>query len=351
MTQAPAPPAHTRLPELDGLRGIAALVVMLYHYGYYFFELYGHPEEEWVVLQVGQHGVEVFFMLSGFVILFSLQRITRPADFVVSRVARLYPVYWLSILITSLIVHLTGLPAAKGLTREVGLADTLINLTMFQDFVGVNRVDGSYWTLTLELSFYILCGTAMFTGLLKKPHRTLPLAVGCLFLITALEQGAGVHVPYKIRTLFLFDYGGFFLLGMLLFLYWRGTRGRWIWLTMTAAVLLLWMQSVIHGSMALMALPLFFLILHQKLPVLASTPLIFLGSISYSLYIVHQYNGYAFLLKWEQAGLPIHAGQLVAMILAILLATAMTYGVERPAAKWIRKHWSRHRERSPSTSA
>lgn len=140
---------QNRLLELDALRGIAALAVVIFHYFYRYNTIYGHENlpSDWAYF--GQLGVELFFMVSGFVIFWTLNRVDKPLDFLVSRFSRLYPAYWLSVIITFFIVAIFTLPG-----REVSLTQAILNLLMFHEYLKIPHVDGVYWTLTVELTFY-----------------------------------------------------------------------------------------------------------------------------------------------------------------------------------------------------
>lgn len=81
-----------RLIELDALRGIAALSVVIYHYTTRYNSLYGHDSFlDNNYFHYCSQGVQLFFMISGFVIFLTLNHIKKPMDFVISRFSRLYP--------------------------------------------------------------------------------------------------------------------------------------------------------------------------------------------------------------------------------------------------------------------
>ena len=80
-----------RLQELDALRGLAALVVVLFHYTSRYDVVFGHNSAPLVSAPWGHFGVNLFFGISGFVIFMTLGRTQTPADFIVSRFSRLYP--------------------------------------------------------------------------------------------------------------------------------------------------------------------------------------------------------------------------------------------------------------------
>ena len=157
-----------RIRELDALRGLAALSVLLRHYTWDYERLFGHDSQILFHHPLGNYGVELFFMLSGFVILLTLDRAKCVLDFAVSRFARLYPAYWAAVLISFVVVGICGLPG-----KEVGPEAALINLTTFQGILAYPDVDAVYWTLLCEMQFYILMGLIMVAGL--RSHAELVL--------------------------------------------------------------------------------------------------------------------------------------------------------------------------------
>jgi peptidoglycan/LPS O-acetylase OafA/YrhL len=98
-----------RLLELDGLRGLAALSVVLYHYTYMYNQFFGHRTKPLATFSRGMFGVDLFFIISGFVILMTVSRADNVLDFVVSRLSRIYPVYWVAIAFTFITLTISGL--------------------------------------------------------------------------------------------------------------------------------------------------------------------------------------------------------------------------------------------------
>ncbi|MFF7732756.1 acyltransferase family protein [Streptomyces sp. NPDC007984] len=147
-----------RLRALDGLRLVAALMVAVYHYGGRDGEVaraWGtSPQEQFPTLHplfaYGCLGVQVFFVISGFVICMSGwgRSLT---SFLASRAARLLPAYWAAVL---LVTGVFALPVV--VFEAVSPSDALVNLTMLQMPLGVDRVLGVCWTLWAEVRFYAL---------------------------------------------------------------------------------------------------------------------------------------------------------------------------------------------------
>ena len=140
-----------RLEELDVFRGVAAFIVVLYHYTTRFQEKYVHTDELLFEVPLKYFGVDFFFVVSGFVIFMTINRTTKSMDFIVSRFSRLFPAYWLAIILTTIVMLTFGLP-----DKTLSLTQVLVNFTMLQEFLNVEPVDSVYWTLTRELIFYVL---------------------------------------------------------------------------------------------------------------------------------------------------------------------------------------------------
>jgi len=350
-TASPAPsavatpaPKRRRLLELDAFRGIASIGVLLFHYYYHVFEVIG-PEGREIGLfgylsNYGQYGVELFFMISGFVIFMTLERTTQVVAFVRSRFARLFPVYWLSILITSAVVHSFGLPG-----REVSLSHTLINFTMLEEFANVDKVDGAYWTLTLELCFYVLIGAAFFLGALRRFHVCIGVFLAGLGVAQVLRHLTAFELPWKVLTFFLVEYGHLFALGMVLYQIYKHEsmvpRLR-SGLLLLGCLALAFFHGPLVGSLVIGFTGLFFAFMHGWLRFLAIRPFLFFGTISYSLYIVHQNCGYVMLRELTDAGMAWPLAQVLTCAAAVVVATGMTYFVERPVARWVR-NWEERR--------
>jgi peptidoglycan/LPS O-acetylase OafA/YrhL len=129
----------------------------------------------------GHYGVNLFFIVSGYVIFMTLHRTREPMDFVVSRFSRLYPAYWVAVGLTFAVTALLGLPG-----KEVSFGQALGNLLMFHGLLGVPDVDNVYWTLQVELLFY----AGMFTV-----HAMGAQALSALADRLALQ---GVRVPWVV---------------------------------------------------------------------------------------------------------------------------------------------------------
>ncbi len=142
-----------RFYEIDFLRFFAALSIVFFHYTFK-----GYAEGNTVldfphlgeISRYGYLGFNLFFMISGFVILLSAYK-KKGSEFVLARIVRLYPAYWFSVTVTFLTILIIG-----GSRYDADLPQYIVNLTMMHDYIGVSSIDGVYWTLMVELRFYFL---------------------------------------------------------------------------------------------------------------------------------------------------------------------------------------------------
>jgi peptidoglycan/LPS O-acetylase OafA/YrhL len=173
------PPAQGRLAFLDVLRGLAALSVAFAHVAR--DTLPGFAAFDAHTLRVGQAGVVVFFLCSGFIIPASLERHGSLRAFWISRFFRLVPLYWAA-LAAALVLSSVGLYHLPGRFLDAPVSSTLSNLTMVQAFLGDPLAIRLSWTLAFEMAFYLMV-SGMF--LARVHRRSVPLAVLLLSLSLA----------------------------------------------------------------------------------------------------------------------------------------------------------------------
>lgn len=336
----------SRLLELDSLRGIAAFSVVLFHYTSHYHSLYGHEASFHPRFPAGKYGVYLFFMISGFVILMTLEKRRGWKDFVVSRISRLYPAYWAAMIVTFAVVTMFGLP-----DWPVGPHAFLINLTMAQQWLKTPHVDGVYWTLSLELSFYAIMLALSLAGLLAR-LKTVALIWMAAQIAAFAVMASGRHVPTLVQVSFLLLYAHLFLAGMM-FYRWK-TTGFTPALGMTLALTLA-MHVLIGeaGSMVptLLSYAVFLLFTWDRLAFLRVRPMLFLGTISYSLYLLHANIGYVIISRGYALGISPYVSVAVSMAVALLLATALTKWVEKPVLAALRKHWQDGRNPGAAAAA
>ena len=327
-----------RLVEIDALRGVAALAVVLFHYTTRFTDLFKPGTLPAISFPGGHYGVNLFFIISGFVIFMTLDKTQRPLDFVVSRFSRLFPAYWAAIFLTFFICHWLGLPG-----KLVGAETALANIAMLHGLFGVAHVDGVYWTLEVELLFY--CGMLLLYRLqwLNRVHQVL-LALLLLRLgYYVAEHQFGINLPWIMFRLMILQYIPWFALGISIYLATnRRIESGWLRpaLTSSMAIAILWLcQSAFVAALAAGLSGAVFLAANGKLPILRFWPFVWLGTVSYPLYLLHENIGWAIQLRLLSFEVPLDLAILVALAISLAMAGLLTRFVERPAMQWIRAHY------------
>ncbi|MFJ5217930.1 acyltransferase family protein [Streptomyces sp. NPDC088354] len=199
-----------RLHTLDGLRLIAALSVLLFHYlsrGADVSHAWGQPSREvlpaWTpVSDYGWLGVEFFFLISGFVICMSAWG-RGLGQFLRSRITRLYPAYWAAIVLIS--AALTAFPVV---TDRPGIHQILLNLTMLHEPLGTPDVSGVFWSLWVELRFYLLFALVVWKGVTYRST----VAFCCLWTVgTVITHAANDRL---LNNLLVPQYSAYFIAGI-----------------------------------------------------------------------------------------------------------------------------------------
>ncbi|MHA7157099.1 acyltransferase family protein [Glutamicibacter endophyticus] len=345
---AKRPEKVARLGLLDGLRITAALTVVFYHYTAWGHSHWGtKAPDAWPILseitRYGSIGVQLFFLISGFVILMSVQG-KSVLQFVASRAGRLYPAYWLAVLAAAVLTFILWPEASDGRTT----GDILPNLTMMQTAMDVRDLDGVYWTLWAELRFYFLLGIMLALGWTKSHH---------IMLLSVLWPAVGLYFKFTGATTsmewVLGQYSSLFCIGMLLFVIYTEGSSLTRWLLIGVNTLIASYHTGLKGAfdssyLSGLEVPAwhFALLCTLCVAVVALctvTPLnrvysrwlVFAGSLTYPLYLIHELWGWWII---ESLHLKINQYILLPLTIAIVLLVAYLISrfVEKPAGLLLR---------------
>lgn len=324
-----------RLAEIDALRGVATVLVVLFHYTIKAPDILPGVATIPVHVSWGAYGVHLFFAISGFVIFMTLERTRTLADFAVARVVRLYPTYWAGIALTTLGVHALG-AHSLGQPAQVVLA----NLTMLHGFVYIPAVDGVYWSLTVELSFYLCMGALWQLRALDRIERVL-----MAWLALRLAWWLVPALPSLPATLLLVEYIGFFAVGIAAYRVWRGARSWQQQAPLLALAII--MTATFDGLEPALAhiitLAIFIAIVSGRLSFLNNAVLLWFGALSYPIYLLHQNLGYAAIALVERLGGSPWLATTGTLSLVLALAQLVRNWVELPALQAIRTLWKQRR--------
>ena len=270
-------PARRHFTTIDALRGFAALSVCLFHFGGAVLPKLSSPLTT-KLTSWGWTGVEVFFVISGFVIPYVLLRGNYHwrdgGTFLARRFIRIWPPSAILIALTVLqyiVINRSGMGAPAGWT-EVSFGRVTVNLAYAVPFTSYTWLNGILWTLAVEFQYYIVL--ALLFPLLTR-HYSWLVAAGALCLVSSL-------LPFAETILFL-HFANYFAMGGVVLLYREARIQRWTMLGVLAIMAAVavsqigWLPTLFATVTAL---------------VIAFVPIrnrvfVFLGTISYSLYLVH----------------------------------------------------------------
>ena len=351
MATAPEVGAEGRLRVVDLLRFAAALAVVFFHYTGRDSVAWGESVRDVFPFLsrftvYGGFGPYLFFMISGFLILMSTWGRSVPS-FIGSRVGRLYPAYWFAVVLTGLVVY-THRDLLVGEWDAVGPAGAALNLTMFQSAFGVPHLDGAYWTLWVELKFYLLLLGMALIGITRE--RMLAL---CLVWPVAGAWAERTD-SLLLAELLMPKYAPFFCLGILLYLIhregWSAGIGLLLGLNYCIALWVCavhyipWSERVAGAPVSFRALAVLLTLSIAALAVATLTRvsrvdwrwLTVLGALTYPLYVIHQVTGWVLLHRLGPV-LPAYVALVAVVSLMLVLAYLVHRYVERPSGARLRR--------------
>ncbi|MEU1945608.1 acyltransferase [Streptomyces sp. NPDC020125] len=353
-----------RLRALDGLRLLAALMVAAYHYGGRDGEIAqawgSSPRAQFPTLSstfaYGCLGVQIFFVISGFVICMSGWG--RPLrSFFASRVSRLYPAYWVAIILVTAVFALPWVTY-----KAVSPSDALVNLTMLQQPLGVDRVLGVCWTLWAELRFYALF--ALFVVLPGATRHRVVLFCAVWTLGSAFAEAANLPL---LDIVLMPEYSSYFIGGMGIYLLHRFGHDALSWGIIGISFLIgqhyairdLWHPANIdafsyRSAAAIIGVVAFgyvavTLIALGKLNWANWRWLTVAGALTYPFYLVHEHLGW--VVVWvlhQKLGIPSYGTFALTVLVMLGLAWLLYRFVEQKLTPVIKRSLTTRSKSSPS---
>lgn len=346
---------------LTGLRGVAAIYVVLYHG---FDGSMTNP-----VNTLSAHGylaVDLFFMLSGFVMALNYTHMFEGGfsrasyfKFLGRRLARVYPLYFV-VSLCGLILLLIGRPHDVNLFspwRDVGA-----NLTMIQVWAIGPSLDGPGWSISAEWAAYLLFPCLLIPTMFRKPALAVAMflfSLACVGTLCVLPASA-THNPHPVRLLNIYAPNlclpvlrclAEFSMGIVAFRVSSSSFGvmigqrKWITFILCAACII-FLTIPRADFFFVLTVPLLLVALstgdHLPQRLLSSAPAMFSGDISYSMYLVYGLSGgllawvvrHADAQKLHHARYPAVAACLILLFPLVLLAYNL---IEKPGRKWLRQ--------------
>jgi peptidoglycan/LPS O-acetylase OafA/YrhL len=342
---APTP----RFLELDLLRLVAAFAVMAFHFTFsgpaHGYVASSFPEVSGVS-RYGYLGVNLFFLISGLVVLMTAWD-RDILGFLVSRAARLYPAFWVAVTLTATVVSVSG-----SAHFSVTPGQYLANLTMLHPVLFIDSVDAVYWTLWSEVRFYLFVVILIAIGMTRR--RVLAALWAWIGLTLLLESGLLPPGVTAVADLALqTHYSHYFIAGMALFLLsrsgpspsllvllgvcfanalYRGALFSWELAArfaepMSAAVAM----AVITGCFGVLAL-----VATHRTAKVGRPWFTAAGTVTYPLYLLHFTIG---LILIDRFTVVLGRWWSVALVSGVMVAAAalLHAGVEKPVGRWLRR--------------
>lgn len=328
---------NERYKALDSLRGIAALMIVLFHFTML------KPQSEYG-FKLMTTGVDLFFIISGFVIFLSINNANNLKEFIKNRVIKLFPTYWTAATFTFILILSSTFILNKNIDIN-NVKQFIGNLTMIQFYLKIPDLDGPYWTLLIELSFYISLCILYQTNLLKHINT-----IGLILLIALLVTSFYIdqfeilkriitRIPllqfiplffagilfYKIYTLknkILETYGLIVACLINQIILYKHAGWSWYYINQVEYAIMLSLYFIIFG-----------LFVNNKLNFIANNVTLFLGKISYALYLSHYYLSDKILLPYFTQTLKINfwvSSIILTLPIVLFIAYFITFYIEIP---------------------
>ena len=350
MIAHPSPANRERVETLDLLRVVAVLGVVFYHYAFRGAAADGLTAVSLPDLapyaKYGSLGVQLFFVISGFVIAYSADGRTA-MGFAIARFARIYPAFLVCMTVTFAVTLAIGAPRFEATNGQ-----WLANLIVLSPALKQPFMDGAYWSIVSELTFYAWVFLFLLLGRFRRDIDNIIL----FWIVVSIVNETVLQSPF-LRRLFVTDQSGFFCAGLVLYEIYCGRRGRTVVILLMLASLMAVNQALLAADwdrahyqvefdnvvvaalaiacIAAVGLAMCVRRLRVPAPVVAAA-----GGLTYSMYLLHQHIGYMLLNRFTGQADP--ATLIVLVFLAILLASFLVWRfIERPARGWTRDALSR----------
>lgn len=317
--------------HIQGLRGIAIILVVVYHFFCRYQQLYiDNVNPPFIISTFGVLGVSLFLLISGYYIKISSQNVS-VLNLLKKRFSRIWPPYFVAITVIYIITKFFVLP-----NRTVSFFDYILNIPFFNGFLGLPYVDGAHWYLTTLISGIIILMLIQKC----KPQKQQIFLVIWLILLIILALLVNVKFGGVLKSIFNFlflCFGGSYMPYMIIGFTIHFIKKNNIF------VLLVFALSLVETYITLGIISCFIMFV-SFLAVIYSLrecgiflklkPIVFIGTVSYSVYLIHQNIGYLILNKFVEI---FGAYQLwmsfAVTVITIFLGIVFYYIVEKPCGK------------------
>lgn len=311
------------LHQISFLRAIASISVCLFHLACGNSNFLEKNNSVCHIFSYGYLGVQVFFIISGFIICYSLPLNYQLKDFspfFKKRLLRVEPPYLLSILLTISVAYLASFITHNSV--EFSWKNLLYHIGYLNNFTTNTYINGVYWTLGIEFQFYILIGL-LFTWMNKSVY----------FLILIVISLLSLNYIKINNTSLIFEHTPLFCIGILMyFISFNNKYPKLILMCLLAVTL--FMISLSKPEILYVSLFTIGIIL---VPFGNNKVIGFLSNISYSLYLIHIPIGGRIInlsLRFVKTDSQKYLTIALAFVVSIIAAYLFHLIIEKPAIKW-----------------
>jgi peptidoglycan/LPS O-acetylase OafA/YrhL len=314
--------------SIDFLRAIAAIAVVIFHLANGYLHA-GNPIYD--VFKEGHLGVEIFFVITGFLVPYTLYRknyqIKSFFNYMLDRVLRLHPAYLAAVAICILQEYIGSL---MGHSFWVQWQDVFWHLFYLPPYVGRPWLLILFWTLAIQFQFYILFAALYQLFLHQNKVVRIATLLGFMainFFLDDLKYNN--YLPYYMVV---------FIPGILIFQRTQGLLKDWeYWLLLLIDCYILYDQRFEEPlrPAAVLFASVFIQFINVEHPIWK-----WLGGISYGLYLIHLPIGWSFMAlcqKYTQDETMLSGALIIAVALSIGVAYLFTRFIEMPSQVWAKK--------------
>lgn len=279
-------PNNQQIPIINSLRGIAALSVVFYHF---ICKTVDYIESEYMldIFHYGQKGVQLFFIISGIVIPLSMinsnYKLKNFGKFITKRFVRIEPPYLVAVAIGIFYLYIRNLiPGTVDVDISPGIVEILLHIGYLVPFFeSADWINPVFWTLAVEFQYYL--ALALFIPLAISGKIIYRITFYLIFLAAIFLPVSMAFVPF---------WAAYFMVGIVYAFYIKNLIGKYELsiLYCLLSVLIYWHHGIVDLGIAAGAIGLI-----HFLPNFKSGLTLFLGKISYSLYLLHSIIGAAFV--------------------------------------------------------
>lgn len=269
--------------QIEGLRGLAILIIVTFHAFCRYKQIFLNSNITWMD-DFGTFGVGIFMMITGYYLVDFNSKDTKKFSFfqyLKQRIIRLWPCYAICITITAFTIHLFYLP-----NRMTSWKDWILNIFFINGFIGKPYVDGAHWYLTTLLSITIVIGIAKKLKVETNPYFYIfwmvIIALAKLLNISIISQCfGGSYIGYVCTVLSIKSVANSRNNSLII-------KMMWIISFCIGVLSIFYWVGGIAALQLIIIIPLFFGAVLYKVPLFQNKIFLFLGNISYSLYLIHQ---------------------------------------------------------------